>query len=108
MKNEAMTEAVEAARGRWLAASEKASSLALQMYQPGSGYGNPEAEAGDKYRVEVARADAQRLMQEYHDLDRKLNEKKFSNLQKSQTLATWASFAIALVVGIATIIDTVK
>lgn len=107
MKNEAMIKAVEAARDRWLEASEKASSLALEMYQPGSGYGDPQAEVGDKYRVEAARADAQRLLQEYHDLDRKLNEQKLSDLQKSQTLATWASFAIAFVVGVTTIISTV-
>lgn len=107
MKNEEMEKNVEAARLRWLEASENASKLALEMYQPGSGYGDPQAEAGDKYRVEAARADAQRLMQEYHDIDRQLNERRISDLQKSQTLATWASFAVAFVVGAATIVGTI-
>lgn len=107
MKNKGMVKNVEAARVRWLEASENASKLSLEMYQPGSGYGDPQAEAGDKYRVEAARADAQRLMQEYHDIDRQLNEQRISDLQKSQTLATWASFAVAFVVGLATVVEPV-
>jgi hypothetical protein len=106
MKNKEMVKNVEAARVRWIESSENASKLALEVYQPGSGYGDPQAEAGDKYRVEAARADAQRLMQEYHDIDRQLNEQRISDLQSSQTLATWASFTVALVVGVATIVGT--
>jgi len=102
-----MAKNVEAARVRWLEASENASKLALEMYQPGSGYGDPKAEAADKYRVEAARADVQRLMQEYHDIDRQFNDQRISELQKSQTLATWASFTVAFVVGLTTIIGTI-
>lgn len=105
MKNESMSSTVEAARIKWLKASEYASSLAIEMYQSGSGYGDPDAEIADKYRVEVASAEAQRLMHEYHDLARQLNEERISKLQKSQTLATWASFAIAIVVGLITIVE---
>jgi len=102
-----MEKEVSEARTRWLEASENASKLAMEMYQPGSGYGDPQAEAGDKYRVEAAKADAQRLMHEYHDADRMCMEQKIHSLQKSQTIATWASFTVAFVVGVATIIGTI-
>jgi len=66
-----------------------------------------QAEAGDKYRVEAAKAEAQRLMHEYHDIDRRVTEQKLSDLQRSQTLAAWASFTVAFAVGFTTIIGTV-
>ena len=107
MEETSINKEVESARTRWLHASEKASKLALEMYEPGSGYGDPHAEKADNYRVEAVRADAQRLMQEYHDIDRRLMDEKINKLQKSQTIATWASFTVAFVVGVTTIISVI-
>ena len=47
---------VEKARCSWLAASDQASTLAAELFQPGSGYGCPEAEAQDRHRLETARS----------------------------------------------------
>jgi hypothetical protein len=97
---------VEAARARWLKASQSASKLAAELFQPGSGYGDPDARAADEHRLESARVDAERLFREYHDLDRREMELKMLELQRSQRLATWSSFAVAAVVGIATVVST--
>ena len=97
---------VAEARARWLSASERASQLATELFQPGSGYGDPEARAADEHRLQSARHDAERYFQEYHDLDRRDMEIKMLELQRSQRLATWASFAVAGVVGLATVIST--
>jgi hypothetical protein len=97
---------VEAARAKWLAASEAASKLAAELFQPGSGYGDPDARAADEHRLQSARLDAERLFREYHDLDRREMELKMLDLQRSQRLATWASFAVAAVVGLATVVST--
>ena len=97
---------VEAARARWLEASQAASKLAAELFQPGSGYGDPNARAADEHRLESVRLDAERLFREYHDLDRRDIELKMLELQRSQRLATWASFAVATVVGLATVVST--
>lgn len=97
---------VEAARARWLDASRAASRLAADLFQPGSGYGDPDARAADEHRLESARLDAERLFREYHDIDRREMELKMLELQRSQRLATWASFAVAAVVGLATVVST--
>jgi hypothetical protein len=97
---------VEAARARWLAASDRAAQLAGELFQPGSGYGDPNARAADEHCLQSARHDAERFFQEYHDLDRRDIEVKMLELQRSQRLATWASFAVAAVVGVATIVGT--
>ena len=97
---------VEAARARWLVASERASQLAGELFQPGSGYGDPDARAADEHSLQSARHDAERFFQEYHDLDRRDIELKMLELQRSQRLATWASFAVAAVVGVATVVGT--
>lgn len=97
---------VQAARGRWLSASESASRLAAELFQPGSGYGDPEARAADEQRLQAARHDSERFFQEYHDLDRRNIELKMLELQRSQRLATWASFTVAAVVGLATVVGT--
>ena len=96
---------VEAARARWMRASEAASKLAAELFQPGSGYGDPDARAADEHRLQSARLDAERLFREYHDLDRRDMELKMLELQRSQRLATWASFAVAAVVGLATVVS---
>jgi hypothetical protein len=96
---------VEAARARWLSASECASQIASELFQPGSGYGDPDARASDEHRLHSARHEAERLFREYHDLDRRNTELKILTLQRSQRLATWASFSVAVMVGIATVAD---
>ncbi|MBX3178323.1 MAG: hypothetical protein KF886_13260, partial [Candidatus Hydrogenedentes bacterium] len=77
-----------------------ASNLASELFQLGSGYGDPDARAQDELRLESARLDAERLFREYHDLDRREMELKMLDLQRSQRLATWASFSVAAVVGL--------
>lgn len=106
MKQAAESSGVEAARSRWLQASQAASKLAAELFQPGSGYGDPDARAADEHRLESARIDAERLFREYHELDRRDMELKMLELQRSQRLATWASFAVAAVVGLATVVST--
>lgn len=98
---------VDAARSKWLSASVVASELATELFQLGSGYGDPEARMQDEHRLQTSRHEAQRLFQEYHDLSRQETELKMLELQKSQRLATWASFAVAAMVGVATIVGTV-
>ncbi|WP_261232314.1 hypothetical protein [Serratia entomophila] len=98
---------VDAARSRWLTANEIASQLAKELYQPGSGYDDPSARLQDEHRLQTARYEAERLFHEYNDLSRQETEQKMLGLQRSQQLATWASFAVAAMVGIATIISTV-
>ena len=102
-----MSTAVEAARSKWFSASDAASTLASEMSQPGSGYGDPEARMQDWHRLQTARHEAERLFREYHDLGRQDTELKMLELQQSQRLATWASFAVAAVVAVATIVGTV-
>ena len=105
MAKEENTNEVEQARIRWLHASDSASQIASELFQPGSGYGDPEARNQDEHRLQSARHEAERLFREYHDLDRREMEEKLLDLQKSQRLATWASFAVAAVVGIATVVS---
>lgn len=106
MKSEKLNNDVEAARARWLSASERTTQLAAELFQPDSGYGDPEARAADEHRLQSARHEVERFFQEYHDLDRRDIELKMFELQRSQRFATWASFAVAAVVGVATVIST--
>ena len=106
-KSLSMVNDVEAARKKWLVASEQASQLAAELFQPGSGYGDPDARAQDEHRLQSVRHNADCLFQEYCDLDRREMELKMLELQRSQRLATWASFAVAAVVGVATVVSTV-
>ena len=98
---------ITAARARWLEASQRASQLAAELFQPGSGYGDPDARQADEHRLQSAREDAERLFREYHDMDRRWLEFEMLQLQRSQRLATWASFAVAAVVGAATVVSTI-
>ncbi len=102
----ALTDAEEA-RCRWLAASDRAGVLAADMYRPGTGYGCPEAEQEDKHQLETARAEAERFFREYQDLERRDTQRQMQRLQRSQQLATWASFCVAAAVGLATIASIV-
>lgn len=98
---------IETARLRWIEASESASRLSSELFQPGSGYGDPEARAQDEHQLQSARLEAERLFREYNDLDRRDMESKMLDLQRSQRMATWASFAVAAVVGLATVVSVV-
>lgn len=98
---------VDKACVKWVSASETASKLATELFQPGSGYGDPEARMQDEHRLQTARHEAERLFREYYDLSRQETEQKMLRLQKSQQLATWGSFSVAAMVGVATIIGTV-
>ena len=63
---------VERARQRSLEASATAARIASELFQPGDGYGDPQALIQDQHRLESARAEAERLFREYHELDRRV------------------------------------
>jgi hypothetical protein len=98
---------VEAARLAWLNARSAASCLANELFQPGSGYGDPFAQKHDEHRLQTAKEEAEQRFREYYDLDRQKMEEQMLKLQRSQHRATWASFAVAVAVGIATIFGIV-
>jgi hypothetical protein len=98
---------VVVSRTKWLEASAKASSLASEVFNEDRHYGDQQARLEDEGRVQSARLEAERLFREYSDLERRDLESKMVALQRSQRLATWASFTVAAVVGIATILKTV-
>ncbi len=66
-KNDAVAET----RSRWLAASENASHLATELFQPGSGYGDQDARRADEHRLQTAKDEAERLFREYYDIDKR-------------------------------------
>lgn len=99
--------AVDDAYSRWLRASKDASDLAAELFQPGSGYGDPDARFADMHRLESARLKAEKMFREYNELYRRHIETEMLKLQRSQRLATWASFAVAAVVGIAAVVQVV-
>jgi len=98
---------IDEARSEWLKARERAAELANKLFQPGSGYGDPEARASDEHLLQSARHDAENLYREYNDIERRKIELKMLDLQRSQRLATWASFVVAAAVGLATIANIV-
>ena len=95
-------------RARWIEASERTSQLAAKLFQPGSGYGDPDARAADEHRLQSARLEVERLFREYDDLDRRNRESKVLELQRSQMRATWASFSVAVVAAIIALIALFK
>ena len=98
---------IEEARGRWYEAATRASELAQTLFQPGTGYGDPDARLADEHRLHTAREEADRLYREYSDLDRIRIDNELLTLQRSQRFATWASFALAFAVGAATIVHVI-
>lgn len=100
-----MSQEVDKARASWEAASEEASKLSATLFQPGSGYGDPDARKDDEQRLISVRHEAEIRYREFQDLDRRDLDLKMLALQRSQRSATWASFAVALVVGVATIVN---
>ena len=101
-------EEVDAARQRWSQASADAASFAAGLFQPGSGYGDPDALLQDQHRLESLRAEAERLFREYQEIDRRLIGHQMMELQRSQRLAAWCSFGVAAVVGVATVASIVE
>ena len=100
-------DSIEIARNKWHDASEKVSQMASQLFQPNSGYGDPDARLADEHRLCSAKEEAERLYREYNDLHRNRIDDELIKLQRSQKMATWASFSVAAVVGIATIVQIV-
>lgn len=98
---------LQTARSRWIAAADEVSDLSAELFQPGSGYGSPEAEMQDRHRLETARREAERRFREYEDLERSHTQREMLRLQRSQQIATWASFCVAAAVGVATIVQVV-
>ena len=74
---------IDAARPRWLVASENASKIAASLFQEGSGYGDPDAREADVHRLQSARDEAERLLHEYNDLDRRQIQSEMIHLQRS-------------------------
>lgn len=81
--------------------------MAAELFQTGSGYGCPEAETQDRHRLETARREAERNYQEYQDEERRFTQRQILQLQRSQALATWASFSVAAPVGLAGIVSAI-
>lgn len=100
-----LEEQVQRARKDWHKASERAARIALELFQPGNSYGNPDARFQDEHLLNSARFEADRLFKHYDALERQLTDNKMLSLQASQKLATWGSFAVALSVGSATIAE---
>lgn len=98
---------VESARTKWIKASDAASKLHTELFQTGSGYGSPDERAAGEHKLASSRLEAERLLREYYDIDRRFMNREMLKLKRSQTLATWASFTIAVVVGVATVFDIV-
>lgn len=99
---------VKKARERWHEANKSASEMAGKLFQLGSGYGAPEARAADEHQLQTLRDEAERLFKEYCDLDRRLIDHRMVEIQESQRKATWASFAVAFILGILVIVDFVS
>jgi hypothetical protein len=97
---------VDDARQRWRRASSHAADLAASHFGPGTGY-SPDARDEAEREIREARLEADRLFAEYDDLDRRSLQRTMLELQRSQHRATWASFAVAAVVGTATVLSVV-
>ena len=98
---------VERSRARWINASKGASELASALFQPGSGYGDRDAQLQDEHRLNSARTEAERAYREYADLALSYVNKQMVELQASQRKAAWLSLLVAAVVGLATVLSLV-
>jgi hypothetical protein len=100
-----MSLAVEETRVKWDAANKAASELRTKLSQL-EGHGmNPEARMIHEGRLQAARDEVEWRFREYYDLGRQETELRMLGLQKSQQRAAWASFAVAAVSGVATILN---
>ena len=73
-----------------------------------SDHSTPHAARAYEINLQKTRDEVDRLLLEYQDLDRQYMESQMLELQRSQRLATWASFAVAAVVGLATLIELIS
>jgi len=96
---------LDVAREKWFLAKESAVKFAASIHQTGSGYGDPEARLNDDHQLQTLRYEAERLFIEYQEICSQETNKKLIKLQKSQSIATWASFAVAAMVGLSTIVQ---
>lgn len=106
MNPNAESNSTETARVRWLEARRRYSELADNYLRPGNGYGDPFTQQSAAHQVETARNEAESLFLEFQRLDRRDVDSTMLKLQRSQHLATWASFVVAAVVGLATVVST--
>ncbi len=75
-----------------------------KMRQPEKHNGNIDEARSEWLKVhERAEELANKLYREYNDIERRRIEFKMLDLQRSQRLASWASFVVAAAVGLATI-----
>ncbi len=78
------------------------------MRQPEKHNGNIDEARSEWLKVhERAEELANKLYREYNDIERRRIEFKMLDLQRSQRLASWASFVVAAAVGLATIVNIV-
>lgn len=96
----------EQARNDWMKAVEQAGEIGSELFQPGSGYGDPEAKEQDLHRLNEARLHADRMYKVYLDIDRAASEAQAKRMQKSQRLLAIASFVLSAVVGASAIITS--
>ncbi len=99
------TDEHKAARDAWTAAQQAAIQERRTIFGEGTGFGDPDAKEAALQRLAAAETEAQMCRSEYEDLQRVGMEKEMLQLQRSQRLATWASFAVAAAVGATVIAD---
>jgi hypothetical protein len=105
--SKAMENEVRTARSRWQDASTQAAQLTKSLFGDGDGYGDRDARIAAERRVDSVKIEAERLFREYDDLSRQLTDSKMYDLQQSLARATWATFAVAVAVGVATVVQTI-
>lgn len=100
--NSVTSDDVQRAKQLWYDASAKVAEVENSLPGPGDGYGDGgQSQRSHEQRLASARRQAEERFREYDALSRRHTEAEMLRLQRSQSLATWASFAVAVVVGIA-------
>lgn len=98
----------EQAKNRWEAAQQRLAQVDGERLQPGDGYGDGGmSQIAWEQGFRTASNEEQRLYREYQHIGRRRIDDEMLALQRSQKLATWASFAVAAAVGLATIVQTI-
>ncbi len=86
-------DAVAEVRSRWLTASDHASRLATELFQPGSGYGEADARRADEHKLQTAKDEAERLFREYYDFDKRHIESEMLKLYAPNDWTHWPPFS---------------
>jgi hypothetical protein len=97
---ESVSSNLEEARSRWLAASDAASKLKRELFQPGSGHGDPDALRADEHRLSTVKEEAERFFREYQDVATQESQSQLLSLKR-------ANFVVVALVGLATILQLV-